>query len=995
MPRDYQPTSGSALNFKVTSDLAYNKEQKENNLDRNSFYITTMPKTINEMAPSNMYLNYLNMCGLIWISPEITEEQMNLRGFVKINVDKNYLYNKGYDVPHESEENENLRYLEEITHNKVVVQLSSDDKYFNLYVPVNSRFIGKYDELSNNCILEVMTKTNYASGKKVKITGTTLPDEDEQTEDVVFTAYNYEVYSDTTVLQSGTELIIQSGLSPIKLIDLPNGNYTVEAVDVPQNYYPVETVEFLFENGLMYIDGDVLGVNRIEMQFEPILSTLVTDRLYVNLDASDLTTISTIWQNRVNQSEGTFTFGDVTEVGINNAVSTLPKLPIITSTSYVPNTTLISTDTELYNNNTIYVYFSLYLTKLSDIIKYSDNKYSLSDLCSKIKKYTEDGTTCFKPIYQQLGENNTKLELDYKTRLVKYCNLDIDLSLYQIADSKKLLLAFTVNASNIDKGIYIYNTSQSSEVDETKSIYEIELEYTVDDENNDIIFTDPTPINLFIFNRLFENVRTYDIYVDSDLVYTADTNFTLTNVGHTTNLFYTLQDNTAYNLQTFGAAYIHSIKMYNKTLSRREIEQNIRYERTIQRNFVILNEPEYITLTDKSWLTGALDNVYSENQKLHIYEYFNISRYVGTNTRIAIKLLHSEAKYFMQYKMKCYCYDRYCNLLSELTYALHYNELKNTMELLIVPSTFNSSAKYIRFGFELVNDSNNGTITTAVPEFSMLYIYNANINVSDNEIFFDDRATLPIVYDPFDNDGSYGDNIVYASSLLDTSTSDYPNRCELTKYIGDKIIVNQYGNYQYDSLSPSIMEYKNAVVNIICNRVSGMTDNGNNSYTYVVDIEQFYKYHNTINVFKLDRGNHLLDSDCLSYRYQAYFFDANGNYLQNDTRSITYYGWYYENDYIPLPYNKTNVKYVAIYETIYIKNMSLFSTRYSDMVNCAATLWNDLYDYDGSDYILKPLPNNMTASDVEFIIEDSAEYNGKYAYLINCFERNEVKFFAV
>ena len=160
MPRDYQPTSGSALNFKATSDLAYNKEQKENNLDRNSFYITTMPKTINEMAPSNMYLNYLNMCGLIWISPEITEEQMNLRGFVKINVDKNYLYNKGYDVPHESEENENLRYLEEITHHKVVVQLSSDDKYFNLYVPVNSRFIGKYDELSNNCILEVMTKTN-------------------------------------------------------------------------------------------------------------------------------------------------------------------------------------------------------------------------------------------------------------------------------------------------------------------------------------------------------------------------------------------------------------------------------------------------------------------------------------------------------------------------------------------------------------------------------------------------------------------------------------------------------------------------------------------------------------------------------------------------------------------------------------------------------------------------------------------------------------------
>ena len=65
------------------------------------------------------------------------------------------------------------------------------------------------------------------------------------------------------------------------------------------------------------------------------------------------------------------------------------------------------------------------------------------------------------------------------------------------------------------------------------------------------------------------------------------------------------------------------------------------------------------------------------------------------------------------------------------------------------------------------------------------------------------------------------------------------------------------------------------------------------------------------------------------------------------------------------------------------------------MVNCAATLWNDLYDYDGSDYVLKPLPNNMTASDVEFIIEDSAEYNGKYAYLINCFERNEVKFFAV
>lgn len=999
MPRDYQPISGSSLIFKSTSELAYKNEQDKNALDINSFYVTTMPKTIKELLPSNIYLNYLNLCGMVWISPDITEEQMNQRGFVKINVDKNYLYNKGYDVPKESEENENLQYLENITHNKFVVQLDAKNKYFNLYVPVNSRFIGKYDELSNNFILDVMSRNNYVSGMKVKITGVTLPDEQDETETIVFTSNNYELYSDTVLIQSGAELIFQSGLSPIKLIDLPNGNYKVEAVDTPQDYYAVEPVEFLFENGLMYIDNTVLGVNKVTMQFEPILSSLVTDRLCVNLDGTDLTAISTTWSNRVNQSGITFTFGGINNANIPNAINTIPKLPIITGTSYVPNTSLISTNTELLNDNSMYVYFSIYLTKLSDIIKYTNTNYSLRNLASHIEADTDIDTNIdyLKPMYTAINDNLTE-NFDYTTKLIKYNNIDIDLSLSQQADENKILLTLTVGSDTNDKGIYIYNTGESASVDPLHSIYSVELDYTFDSTNGDIIFTNPEPINVFMFNRIMDNIKTYDIYIDNNLVFTSDINFNLTNTSTNADLFYNLQNNTGYNLQTFGAAYIHSVKMYNKTLTRHEIEQNIRYEQRISRNFTVINEPEYISLTDRDWEIGALDNVYSENQKLHIYEYFNISRYVGTNTRLAIKLLHSDAKTFIQYKMKCYCYDKYCNLLTDLTYALHYNELKNTMELLIVPSTFNSSAKYIRFGFELVNDENNGTLSTTIPEFSMLYIYNASINSEDNEIFFDDRVQLPILYNPFDNTGSYGDNVLYATSMLDTSNYDNPNNYTLTYYIGDKIFVNENHRYQYSSTTPSLLEYKNEVANIISNRVSGLVrdyESGTNSYNFVVDIEQFYKYHNTINAFKLDRGNHLLDSDCLGCRYQVFFFDTNGNYLHNDTYTLTYNGWYDENDYLPLPYDKTNIKYAAFYENIYIKNMNLFASRYSDMVTCASTLWYSLYDYDNGVYTLKPLPNNMTASDVEFLVEDSEEYNGKYAYLINCFERNVVRFFAV
>lgn len=997
MPRDYQPNSGSSLIFKSTSELAYHKEQDTSALDINSFYITTMPKTIKELLPSNIYLNYLNMCGMVWISSDITEEQMNERGFVKINVDKNYLHNKGYDIPAESEENENLQYLENITHNKFVVQLDAKNKYFSLYVPVNNRFIGKYDELSNNCIIEIMSRNNYVSGMKFKVTGTTLPDDEEQTETVVFTANNYELYSDTTLIQSGAELIIQSGLSPIKLIDLPNGNYTIEAVDVPQDYYAVETVEFLFENGLMYVDDTVLGINKITMQYDPILSSLVTDRLYVDLDASDLTATSTTWTNRVSQSNTVFTFGGINDTSITNAENTTPKLPIITGTSFVPNTSLASTNVELLNNNTVYVYFSIYLTKLSDIIKYTGTNYNLSGLASHIEIGVENSTDYLKPMYTVINDNVVS-NFDYSTRLFRYNNLDISMSMSQIADTSKILLTLTVGSDNNDRGICIYNTGEAESVDETYSIYDIELDYTFDSVTGDIIFTDPEPINIFMFNRILDNIKTYDIYVDNELVFTSDINFNLTNTDTKVDLFYNLQNYTGYNLQTFGAAYIHSVKMYNKTLSRREIEQNIRYEQRISRTFTISNEPEYITLVDKDWTLGALDNIYSENQKLHIYEYFNISRYVGTSTRLAIKLLHSENKSFVQYKMKCYCYDKYCNLLTDLTYALHYNELKNTMELVIVPSTFNQSAKYIRFGFELINDENNGTLSTPIPDFSMLYIYNANVNSEDNEIFFDDRVQLPVLYNPFDDAGSYGDNVIYAASMLDTSNFDYPNNYTITYYIGNKIIVNENHRYQYSSTTPSVMEYKNEIANIISNRVSGLTrdyESEANAYTFVVDLEQFYKYHNTINAFKLDRGNHLLDSDCLGCRYQVFFFDNSGNYLHNDTYSITYGGWYDENDYLPLPYDKTNIKYAVFYENIYIKNMNLFSSRYSDMVNCASTLWSSLYDYNNGVYTLKPLPNNMTASDVEFLVEDSAEYNGKYAYLINCFERNVVRFFAV
>lgn len=1006
MQRDYQPISGYILDFKSTTQIAYDKEYSKNNLNRDSFYITTMPKTIRQMLPSNIYLNYMNLCGLVWIDPSVTEETMNEKGFVKINVDKDYMKKRGYDIEEpDGDDSENLHYIENITHNKFVIQLSKKSNYFNLYVPVNNRFIGKYDEVTNNLIVEAMSRNNYIADMKIKITGKKLPEETQiddsnentELETVIFTPQNYELYSDTILLNSGANLIFQTGLSPIKLKNLPNGYYKIEALDLPENYYPIQDIEFLFENGLITIDDNILGVNRIVINYEPILSDLVTDNLIVNLDASDLTVNSTSWTNRINQNSATFTFGKVNE-DIYNAENNVPKLPIITGTSYLPNTTLLGENVDLLNNNTMYIYLSIYLNKLSDIIQYTNNNYGLSNLCSTINKDTINNIDYLKPTYT-INNEGVLTELNYSTRLIKYNNLDISLTISQIADSDKILLSLTTGSDNIDKGIYIYNSGKEESIDDTKCIYSVELEYTFDSVNNDIIFTNPEPINMVIFNRILDNINTYDIYINNELVFTSDTNFNLNVEDSNVKLFYNLQENTGYNLQTFGAAYIHSIKMYNKVLSRRELEQNVRFERKTARSFNKINEPEYLKLDNKSWLTGALDSLYTVNRPMYIYEYINISRYIGTNTKMSVKLLHSQNKPFIKYNVKCYCYDKYCNLLTDLTAALHYNEPKNTMDLIILPSTFNSSAKYIRFGFELVEDEErNGALGSIIPQFSMLYIYNATINSADNEIFFDDRANLPILYNPFDGDNSYGNNVFYAASMEDTSDIQNTNNYTITYHIGNKIKAKENNKYRYDSTNPSLNEYKIAVSNIITNRLSGINRtfvSEESIYNYVADIEQYFKYHNTVNAFKLDRGNHLLDSDCLTYRYRVFFFDINGNYLHNDTNSITYNGWYDENDYIMLPYNKTNIKYVVLSETIYIKNQELFDSRYSDIANCASTLWNSLYNINNGEYTLKPLPNNMTNKDVEFIVDSENSYSGKYANLINCFEKNDLCFFTV
>ena len=1001
MPREYQPASGTRLLFKSTTEIAYDKERDKSNLNRDSFYVTTMPKTIKQLLPSNIYLNYMNLCGLVWIDPSVTEEVMHSKGFVRINVDKNYLHNKGYDIPEVPEYEEGLQYIENITHNKFVIQLSEKSDYFNLYVPVNSRYIGKYDEVTNNTIIELLSGNNYIADMRIRITGTTIPDEEseDEPETVIFTSDNYELYSDTILVSSGNSLVIQSGLSPIKLKDLPNGNYKIVAINTPETYYPIEDIEFSFVDGLITIDDTVLGVNRIVLNYELILSTLITDNLIVNLDASDLTNISTTWENRINQYNTTFTFGNVTTSDIYNVNNTLPKLPIITGTSYVPNTSLEGNNVDLVNNNTMYVYFSIYLTKLSDIIKYTGTNYNLSGLASHIEMGVENSTDYLKPMYTVINDNVVS-NLDYSTRSLRYNNLDIDMSLSQIADTNKILLTLTVGSDNNDKGIYIYNAGEAESVDETHSIYDIELDYTFDSVTGDIIFTDPEPINIFMFNRIIDNIKTFDIYVDTESVFISDVNFTLTNTDTNLDLFYTLQEHTGYNLQTFGAAYIHSIKLYNKVLTRKEMEQDIRYERKITRTFDIINEPVYLDLSDKSWTTGALDTIYTDNRPFHFYEYFNISRFVGTNTKIAFKLLHSVEKPFVKYQVKCYCYDKHCNILSDLSNVLHYNIFKNTMELIIVPSTFNESARYLRFGFELIEDAErNGTLSSILPDFSMLYVYNPVINPNDNEIFFDDRVQLPILYNPFDEAGSYGDHILYGTILEDTSDALNTSSYSITSYIGNKIKHTPNADtYYYDSQEPSLADYKLAIANIVSNRVTGVDENIDNAtitYSFVADIEQYFKYHNTVNAVKLVRGNHLLDNDCLGYRYKMFFFDANGNYLHNDTYSSTYGSWYTATDYIMLPYDKTNIKYIAFWETIYVKDSTIFNSRYSDMTNCASTLWNSLYDVVDNEHTLKPLPNNMTANDVELIVVSDNSYNGNYANLINCFEKHEINFFTV
>ena len=92
---------------------------------RNAFYINTTPKTIKELFPYDLYLNYCSTTGFI-SADNISEADLIANGFAKINIsDKEQQSSTG-----------NIRYVEGNIKSEFLVKIASNGKYFNLYVPV-------------------------------------------------------------------------------------------------------------------------------------------------------------------------------------------------------------------------------------------------------------------------------------------------------------------------------------------------------------------------------------------------------------------------------------------------------------------------------------------------------------------------------------------------------------------------------------------------------------------------------------------------------------------------------------------------------------------------------------------------------------------------------------------------------------------------------------------------------------------------------------------
>ena len=120
MAKEYVPIG--LIKLKATTNNIYDDMKSNELLDRSTLYITNTPKTIREMFPFDIYLNYSNLDGYISVSNGYSDTDLISNGFAKINAS-------------EDEQQTLVKKPHNIT-DKFIIKISPSNNYFSLFVPV-------------------------------------------------------------------------------------------------------------------------------------------------------------------------------------------------------------------------------------------------------------------------------------------------------------------------------------------------------------------------------------------------------------------------------------------------------------------------------------------------------------------------------------------------------------------------------------------------------------------------------------------------------------------------------------------------------------------------------------------------------------------------------------------------------------------------------------------------------------------------------------------
>lgn len=919
------PTYGKIIEFDCTSNKVYDVMKTNAKLDSSTFYITSTAQTIVQMLPSNIYLNYMNVCGFIEADNYVaTKERLVQRGFVPINEAEN-------------NSSSNLTYVEDGPKTKFITLLSPGENYFSLYVPVDNRYTGEDAIVKNNVQIEILNNNNPMPGVRIEITGL-----DENNDPIYIDSEN--MITDMSIIGTGESVIVQSTATHYTLtfMDIPAGTYTISEVSIPENYFNLDNIVFTLNNGNLSINSVPTAINKIILNYTYIRNDLIDNGLCSNLDARDLTINSTSWVDRTD-NQNDFYFGgvgnyrvDTPTLGINYETgglahneryvfegNTFAKLPTITTTSYNPNTTCVNSSIYLDSDFTLQIYFTLYAEKLSDMFTRDNNNYIIPERALSLQFNSTDNylTSNMTDFIPQLISTNTDNTLD----ITSIIDLKSDLSIY-LLDNMDLRNILPIRIGDVDTEFtWDYNINYKSENTEIEYVVSTEEELptfsetientlTYDSVTNDVIFTEP--INKTYLYTIVRRDNTLERYIDNQLVFSNNNlpdDYVVRNISIGNRYCSTFLD--GIKLGNLGCAYIHTFRAYYTALTLDQIEQNLRYERTTPRNTNIINEPIYLNLSAETWESGSIDTLTTVYRSCNMAEYINIGKYIQEGSKFTIKVVRKTTAHIGEntdvdaaadtlYKFRGYFYDSYCNVVDE-TYGSDFFLSQDTMTLCTIPN--NSSIKYIR-----LNIDSNSTESNSIEDlYIMMYIYNPSTEILDEPDFFNDRnitnniSLVPLL-------GTYINN---------GNVTNYSNVTDPTSYTG---MSNSAIDQQAIGYCTNTVFKRSAVDNI--------------------SIANSFKYHNYYKYFKISTLASTFDSDVFGIRYKIYFYDANSNYLDNITQSLTYDYWLSESDYIAIPYTHTEIDSIVVWAQTYIKSENLLQERYGSMQGALNQLYVTLVD---------------------------------------------------